>query len=55
MGYFPIVDLQYLEKLNDLPNDLPYLPQGMKIDKVQKLVSNFHGKTEYVVHIINLK
>ena len=27
----------------------------MKINKVQKFVSDFHDKTEYVVHIINLK
>ena len=27
----------------------------MKIEKVKKLVANFHDKTEYVIHIRNLK
>ena len=27
----------------------------MKIEKVLKLVTNLHDKTEYAVHIINLK
>ena len=27
----------------------------MKIEKVEKLVANLHGKTEYVIHIRNLK
>ena len=30
-GYFLEVDVQYLEKLNDLHNDLPFLPKRMKI------------------------
>ena len=27
----------------------------MKIEKVKKLVANLHDKTEYVIHIRNLK
>ena len=27
----------------------------MKIEKVEKLVANSHDKTEYVIHIRNLK
>ena len=27
----------------------------MKIEKVGKLVANFHDKTEYIIHIRNLK
>ena len=27
----------------------------MKIQKVEKLVTNLHDKTEYVIHIRNLK
>ena len=27
----------------------------MKIEKVKKLVANLHDKTEYVLHITNLK
>ena len=48
------VDVQYLEKLHERHNNLPFLPKKMKIDKVKKLVANLHDKTEYVIHIINL-
>ena len=27
----------------------------MKLEKVEKLVTNLHDKTEYVIHIRNLK
>ena len=27
----------------------------MKIEKIEKLVANLHHKTEYVIHIRNLK
>ena len=30
-GYFLEVDVQYLEKLHELLNDLPFLPERMKI------------------------
>ena len=40
---------------NDLYNDLSFLPEGMKIEKVGKLVDHLHDKTEYVIHIRNLK
>ena len=33
-GYFLKVDLQYLEKLPELHNDLPILPERMEIQKV---------------------
>ena len=54
-GYFLEVDVQYLEKLHELHIDLPFLPDRMKIEKVEKLVANLHDKIEYVVHIRNLK
>ena len=54
-GYFFELDVQYLEKLRELHNDLPFLPERMKIEKVEKLVANLHDKTEYVIHIRNLK
>ena len=49
------VDVQYLEKLHELYNDLPFLPERMKIEKVEKPAANLHDKTEYVIHIRNLK
>ena len=54
-GYFLEVDVQYLEKLHELHNDLPFLPERIKIEKVEKLLENLHVKTEYVIHIRNLK
>ena len=53
--YFLEVDVQYPEKLHELHNDLPFLSGRMKIEKVEKLVSSLHDKTEYVIHIRNLK
>ena len=49
--YFPEVNFQYPEKLHELHNDLPILTERMKIEKVEKLVTNFHDKTEFVIHI----
>ena len=54
-GYFLKVDVQYLEELNELHNDLPFLTERIKIEKVKKLVADLHNKTEYVIHIKNLK
>ena len=54
-GFFLEGDIEYLEKLHQLHNDLPFLPEKMKIEKVEKLVANLHDKTEYVIHIRNLK
>ena len=34
-GYFLEVDVQYFEKLHDLHNDLSFLPERMKIEKVE--------------------
>ena len=43
-GYFLEVDVQYLEKLFDFHNDLTFLPERIKIEKVEKLVANLHDK-----------
>ena len=54
-GYFLEVDFQYPKKLHELHNDLPFLPDTMKIEKVKKLQANLHDKTEYVIHTIMLR
>ena len=51
-AYFLEVDFKYLKKLHDLHNDLPYLTERMKIEKIKKLLANLH---EYVIHIRNVK
>ena len=52
-GYFLEVHVQYLEKLHEPDNDLPFLPERMKLEKAEKLVPNLQDKTEYVIHIRN--
>ena len=42
--YFLEVDVQYSGKLHELHNDIPFLPERMKIHKVYKLVANLHDK-----------
>ena len=54
-GYFLEVIVQYSEKFYDFLNNLPFLPERMKIEKVEKLVANLHDKEEYVIHTRNLK
>ena len=49
------VYVQYPEKLHELHNNLSFLFQRMKIEKFGKLVPNLLDKTEYVIHISNLK
>ena len=44
-GYFLEVDVKYLEIVHELHNDLPFLPERMKIRKVGKLATNQHNKT----------
>ena len=53
--YFLEADVQYPKKLHDLHDNLLFLSERMKIEKVEKLVTNLHDKTEYVIQIRNLK
>ena len=45
-GRFIEADVHYPEKLHELHNDLPFLPERMKLGKIEKLVTNLHDKTE---------
>ena len=45
----------YLEKVHEHRNDLPFLSERMKMEKVEKLVANLHDKSDYVIHIRKLK
>ena len=47
--------MQHIENLHELDNDLPFLLESMKIEKVKKFVANLQDKTKYVIHIRNLK
>ena len=55
IGYFIETDFQYPEKLLELDNDLPFLPEKIRIEKVEKLAVNLHDKKEYSIHIKNLE
>ena len=48
-GYFLEVHIQYIEKLHELHDDLPFVQERMKIEKVEKHIANLHDKTEYVM------
>ena len=52
-GYFLEDNVQYLEKLHEIHNDIPVLPERMEIEKVEKLVAILHDKTEYAISIRN--
>ena len=54
-GYFLEVDVQYPEKIHELHHDLPFLSERIKIEKIEKLVTYLHDKTEYVIHIRIIK
>ena len=50
-SYILEVDVEYPEELHEMHNNLPFMPEKMKIDEVEKLVANFYNKEKYVVHI----
>ena len=50
-GYLLEVGVKYPEELHDLHNDLPFMCEKMKINKVEKLVPNLYNKKKYVIHI----
>ena len=49
--YLLEVDVKYPNELQDLHNDLPFMCEKMKINKVEKLVFNLYDKKKYVIHI----
>ena len=50
-GYLLEVDVEYPMGIHENHNELPFLTEGMKIGRVEKLVSNHKDKKRYVVHI----
>ena len=53
-AYFLKFDFQHPETLHELYNDLAFLPDKIKIEKVGKLVTNLYDKIESVIYITNL-
>ena len=48
-GYFLEVEAQYQEKLHELRNGFPFLPERKKIKEIKKLVTNLFDKNEYAI------
>ena len=53
-GYNLDVDVDYPTKLHEKHNSLPFMPEKIKTDKIEKLVPNLFDKKKYVVHIWDL-
>ena len=49
-GYFLEVEDQYPQNLHNSHIDIPFLPERMKIKKVEKPAANLHDNIEYVRH-----
>ena len=54
-GYLLEVDVKYCKHLWHLHKDLPFLPQRIKVNKVEKLIAWFSDREKSVVHILALK
>ena len=54
-GYLLEVDVSYLKKLHNLRNDIPFMCSKMKVNGVEKLITNLYDKRKYIVHIRALK
>ena len=54
-GYILEVAVEYPKDLHGLHEDLPFLPERMKIGKCKELECNFYDKKNYVVHIRSFK
>ena len=50
-GYLLEVDVRYPKESHDLHNDLLFMCEKMKINKVEKLVPKLHDEKKYVIHI----
>ena len=51
--YFLEVDAHYFGNLHNLHNDLLFLHEKIKIEKVEKLLPSLHYKEEFVIQMIN--
>ena len=54
-GYFLEVDVQYPDKLHERYNGFSFLPERIKLEKVERFGANLHNQIEYVMHIKNFK
>ncbi|XP_057296278.1 uncharacterized protein LOC130625239 [Hydractinia symbiolongicarpus] len=50
-GYILEVDVRYQKELHDTHNDLPFMPERMEINGVEKLTPCLSDRKSYVIHI----
>ena len=50
-GYLLDVDVSYPRELHNSHNNLPFMCERMKINRVEKLFPNLHNKRNYIIHI----
>ncbi|XP_057310023.1 uncharacterized protein LOC130648021 [Hydractinia symbiolongicarpus] len=50
-GYILEVDVRYPKELHDTHNDLPFMPERMEINGVEKLTPCLSDRKNYVIHI----
>ena len=55
IGYLFYANITYSKELCELHKDLPFLPDRMKVNKVNKLVAGVYDKINYLIHIYALK
>ena len=55
VGYFLEVHMEYPKQWWSSHKDLPFLPDGRKLEKVKKFVCSIQDKEKYVIHIRALK
>ena len=53
--YFLKVDVDFPKKLFNFHEDLPFLPERKKVNKVEKLICSIKDKEKFIVHIRVLK
>ena len=53
-GYLLEVDVNYPQHLHEYHNDLSFMPERMKINKVEKLIANLYNKKNYMINIETL-
>ena len=55
IGYLLVVDVEYPKNLHMLHSHLPFLPDRMKVNNVNKPVCNLNDKENHSIHILALK
>ena len=55
IGYFLEVDIDCPKELFNLYEDLSFLPESKKVNKVEKLICSIEDKEKCVIHISSLK